>query len=765
MIRKRCILSSMLAVAMIVMCFGGLMPSTAAKTASVPHTAADPVPVTEANIALGKPVNASSSLELADGLFHRSYLTDGQNPATLMPGSGWSTNVYDPITRDTQVEVTVDLEKEYSINAIALCPTAYNAATFPTSYVIEVSANGTDWQSVASVEEIGGLAPSDVLRYEAEGAVARYVRLTITKQSPIADGTGAYVSQIGEIMVYSMVAVEDETVPVESAPNGSESETEPTVEPETEGNIALGKPVDASSSLELADGLFHRNYLTDGQNPATLMPGSGWSTNVYEPIARDTQVEVTVDLQGTYAIREIDLLPTAYNAGTFPTSYKLSYSVTGKSWKTIAIAEEISGLAPTDVLRYEAEGVVARYIRLTITKQSPIADGTGAFVSQIGEIEVYGTATESPEIDPFETDAETEIETDPPTQPETGSLHDWNGWVNWGFSSSAIGEMDPVEPTSRLICGAISSVKYDAYLPASYVYTAKIFTDTEGVAARFRFNWSNTVAGFEGMVNLADGMAIYLMNESIDVAIATESGIRQYSFPAPSGYDAHETNELTVKDTGEAIFILVNGKTVAALSLQGTHTVNGMICVEQVTVMDKDGHVYGRITDSLLLASKCYFGYSSQDKYGCILVKEHRLSTEAIEDTLPTETETEEGWVPETQPPETETQPSETETQPPETETQPSETETQPSETETQPSETETQPSETETQPSETENRPETQPETDPESTTETGNGDIFDDGKEGGCTSVMQAGVLLVIASVGTSLVLKKRKESVKKA
>ncbi len=752
--KKRCILSSMLAVAMLVMCFGGLMPSTAAEPDSVPRTDADPVPATEINIALGKPVSASSSLELPDGLFHRSYLTDGENPATLAPGSthnGWSTNVYEPIARDTQVEVTVNLEKEYPISAIALSPTAYNAATFPTSYVIEVSTDGTDWQSVASAEEIAGLAPTDVLRYEAEGAVARYVRLTITKQSPIADGTGAFVSQIGEIMIYSMVAAEDET-----ASEDTESETEPTVEPETEGNIALGKPVDASSSLELADGLFHRNYLTDGQNPATLMPGSGWSTNVYEPIARDTQVEVTVDLQGTYAIREIDLLPTAYNAGTFPTSYKISYSVAGKSWKTIAIAEEISGLAPTDVLRYEAEGAVARYIRLTITKQSPIVDGTGAFVSQIGEIEIYGTAAETPEIDPFETDAETERETDPPTQPETGSLHDWSGWVNWGFSAGAIGEMDAVEPTSRLICGAISSVKYDAYLPASYVYTAKIFTDTEGVAARFRFNWSNTVAGFEGMVNLADGMAIYLMNESIDVAIATESGIRQYSFPAPSGYDAHETNELTVKDTGEAIFILVNGKTVAALSLQGTHTVNGVICVDQVTVMDKDGHVYGRITGSLLLTSKCFFGYSSQDKYGCILVKEHRLSAEAIEDTLPTETETEEGWTPET-----ETQPPETETQPPETETQPPETETQPSETETQSPETEAQPSETETQPSETETRPETQPETAPESTAETDNGDIFDDGKEGGCTSVMQAGVFLVIASVGTSLVRKKRKRA----
>lgn len=56
----------------------------------------------------------------------------------------------------------------------------------------------------------------------------------------------------------------------------------------------------------------------------------------------------------------------------------------------VAIAENIEGVKPGDVLRYKVDNVLARYIRIRITLHSPYTAGTPAYISQFGEIEVYG---------------------------------------------------------------------------------------------------------------------------------------------------------------------------------------------------------------------------------------------------------------------------------------------------------------------------------------------------------------------------------------
>ncbi len=234
----------------------------------------------------------------------------------------------------------------------------------------------------------------------------------------------------------------------------------------------------------------------------------------------------------------------------------------------------------------------------------------------------------------------------------TASAAEWS-WANYGFSGTAIANPDPFDPSSYLIGGYVASINHQNPLGESYVYDADIIPDTEGVALRFRFGWVNTEAGYRAVADLQNGIAVYPMDESLDVAVVTESGVQRYSFPVPAAYDYMSVNDYTVKDNGSAALIEVCGKPVAMLKFDGTRTVGGATYFTNVTVTDANGYVYGRCTDSLVLASGGYAGYSSQENRALILVKQHTLSSEPVDITLPAEKETEEGWVPETEAPET----------------------------------------------------------------------------------------------------------------
>ena len=231
----------------------------------------------------------------------------------------------------------------------------------------------------------------------------------------------------------------------------------------------------------------------------------------------------------------------------------------------------------------------------------------------------------------------------------TVSADEWS-WASYGFSGTAIANPDPLEPTSYLIGGYVSTVHHQHPLTSSYVYKSNIILDTEGVAIRFRFSWANTEPGYKAVADLKDGIAIYPMDKSIDLAIATEGDVTRFSFPVPAMYDYMSANEFLVMDNSDAMTISVSGKTVAILKFSGTRSSGGKTCYESITVTDGNGYVYGRVSDTLVLSQGGYAGYSSQKDRALILVKDHSLEDKTVDfDQLPTEKETEAGWVPETE--------------------------------------------------------------------------------------------------------------------
>ncbi len=227
-------------------------------------------------------------------------------------------------------------------------------------------------------------------------------------------------------------------------------------------------------------------------------------------------------------------------------------------------------------------------------------------------------------------------------------------WANYGFSGTAIANPDPFEKTSYLIGGYVTTVNHLNPLPQSYVYRSAIVLDTEGVAIRFRFSWTNSEPGYKAVADLADGIAIYPMDESLDILIVAEDGTHRFSFPAPAAYDYMKANDYTVMDDGQYMTVSVAGKTVAILRYSGTRTAGGKTCYEGVTVTDGSGYVYGRISSPLVLTDGGYAGYSSQESKALILVKSHTLSEADIDFDIPEEKETTDGWVPETEAPLTE---------------------------------------------------------------------------------------------------------------
>ncbi len=157
-------------------------------------------------------------------------------------------------------------------------------------------------------------------------------------------------------------------------------------------NLALHKNVEAPNSYE--DGTyFSRTYLTDGVHvPLAENTHAGWSVDPYSAIGRTDPVDLTVDLEDEYLLSTVVLRPAIYNGGaSFPSDYEIQVSTDGQTWTAAAQGKDIKLDAAIDQ-SYTLAQVPARYVRIHITRHSEVTDvGTGGALSQIGELEVYGT--------------------------------------------------------------------------------------------------------------------------------------------------------------------------------------------------------------------------------------------------------------------------------------------------------------------------------------------------------------------------------------
>ena len=307
----------------------------------------------------------------------------------------------------------------------------YTTIAFPIDFRIDISTDGTTFTTVAEYK--GGITDTEPLTITFTPTKGRYVRVYCTKLQQHPGALNAYMVQFSEIEVFAYM---DELTGAKStlqkaiteaklidlnfyvnssrillkrpflkqnkysahrrqsgSPSNAVAELNDAISKMIAiplgDNIALGKPVTATSDYVAPEGIFKASYLTDGKNPFNLVPyqtHNGWSINVYDDIKRDTPVDIIIDLEQLETIASIMLQPANYDAKFYPTSYQIMTSPDGNNYQIVAVVENIEGVKPGDVLRYKVDNVLARYIKIHITLHRPYTAGTPAYISQFEKL-------------------------------------------------------------------------------------------------------------------------------------------------------------------------------------------------------------------------------------------------------------------------------------------------------------------------------------------------------------------------------------------
>ncbi|MEU0568600.1 discoidin domain-containing protein [Nonomuraea sp. NPDC005983] len=306
------------------------------------------------NVHLNPLVNAA---ELGTVTASSSYQADGWSRAAANDGLrtsrsnalGWS-SIDNPTTNHTEW-VQVDLGSTRSIGRVDLYPRNDGANTglgFPIDFTVQVSANGTNWTTVAS--PTGYARPSaDPQTFPFAPVNARYVKVTGTNLR--SDDRGDYHMQFAEIETAG-------------------------------GDLALGRTVTSSSSVEYPAESWLRTNATDGVRLSQLWYSVGFSS----ALASSQHTEwVQVDLGGPSRVSKVVLWPRSDGAATgngFPVDFTIQVSADGTNWTTVATRAGYPKPGATGQ-QFGFAPMTARYVRTTATKLD------SSYLMQFAEIEVF----------------------------------------------------------------------------------------------------------------------------------------------------------------------------------------------------------------------------------------------------------------------------------------------------------------------------------------------------------------------------------------
>ncbi|NUO47204.1 MAG: APHP domain-containing protein [Streptomyces sp.] len=304
----------------------GLLPAPA-------HAAA------ETNLALGRTATAGGAL----GGYPADHVTDGSQQ-TYWEGPTGSFPQW----------VQVDLGAPVPLDRVALkLPTGWEART--QSLSVLGSTDGGSFSTLAAGQgRAFNPSAANTVNIDLPAATARYVRVQVTSNS------GWNAAQLSELEVFGDAAQEPEEPPTEA------------------GDLARGKPVDASSTTQ--------NYVAananDG-NVSTYWESAGFPANLTVKLGSDADVE---------AVR-VRLNPDAA-WGPRTQSLEVLGRATGVSGFTTLKARADYSFSPSSGGNSVLIPVTGRVADVRLAFSS----NTGAPGAQVAEVEVLGTATPQPDL-------------------------------------------------------------------------------------------------------------------------------------------------------------------------------------------------------------------------------------------------------------------------------------------------------------------------------------------------------------------------------
>ncbi len=326
-----------------------------------------PIAVGSRNLAHGRPVSTSSSIEAWS--WSKAALTDGLNhsfsKADAAPAaSGWSS---DPHTTSAATESAyVDLGSSLDVDRMVLWPRDDKECEgygFPKDFALQGTDNpaGTWTDLAAPVANYNNglpLPPGAGAQTFAVTGKFRYVRVIATSLQPACAGDGVPKHfQLAELQVYGGA------------------------------NMAAGATVTASSSLE--DWGWSTRHLTDGQETSDG-PAYGYSSEWGR--TDDPDVTVRLTLPSTRTISRIDLFPRT-DAGNEGKGFPIDFSVrvandaNCTTWSTVVARggywnpgrfAQTFGFAPR----------ATRCVEIQATRLYRFTD-SGFHLFQLGEVKLY----------------------------------------------------------------------------------------------------------------------------------------------------------------------------------------------------------------------------------------------------------------------------------------------------------------------------------------------------------------------------------------
>lgn len=305
----------------------GLLPVTASAAAQSP------------DLALGKQVTASGS----HGAYPASNVTDGsqqtywESPGTLPQ---W---------------VRIDLGSRFDVDQVVLkLPSTWEART--QTLAVQGSTDG-DGFSALSASAARAFSPSagNTVTIGFTAKQVRYIRVQVTANS------GWSAAQLSQVEVY-----------------GADAGSDPGPSPAIGSNLALNKPIEASSSAQ--------NYVASNANDDKL--GTYWESNGYPStltvkLGADADIEAVVvklspDQAWATRTQSVQVLGRAQSATGFTTLKDRADYIFDPSGNENTVTIPISGRS-ADV-------------------QLKIFSNTGAPGAQVAEIQVVGTAAPNPDL-------------------------------------------------------------------------------------------------------------------------------------------------------------------------------------------------------------------------------------------------------------------------------------------------------------------------------------------------------------------------------
>ncbi|MBO9604446.1 MAG: discoidin domain-containing protein [Paenibacillaceae bacterium] len=304
------------------------------------------------NLAYNKTIAASSSYESTS--WGKTKAVDAKR-SSVTGSMGWTSD--DNRYVNHAEWVTVDLGAVKDVGRVDLHPRNDGVNTgygFPVDFTIQTSTDNVNWTTAVTqtgYSQPGGIAQSFLF----PSASARYIKVNGTSLRANPNDANQYRMQFAEFEVYP-------------------------------GNLALGKTVTSSSSVENAN--FGVGKAVDGQTLA--IPGAmGWSSNDN----RNTNHTewVTVDLGSMYNVSRVHLYQRndGDNRGYgLPVDFTIQVSADNVNWTTV-VSKTGYPLVVDYARGFAFPSASARYVKINGTNLRANPYDQNLYRMQFAEIEIY----------------------------------------------------------------------------------------------------------------------------------------------------------------------------------------------------------------------------------------------------------------------------------------------------------------------------------------------------------------------------------------